>query len=134
MHKHNKQNPWLILAITVTAVLAIVFALIHYQTPNNAIDSGQINVKVGNEEIVSIDYNEGDTLFNLIDQNFEIKYDIYSFSPGVESHFITQIGSLVPAPSFFISIRVDGVDSLKGIDEILIVDGMLVTFVLVEFN
>ncbi len=74
-----------------------------------------------------IDFHADETLFDLVNENFDITYDTYSFG-----HFVTKLDVLVPTASNYIGIYVNGIYSMEGIDSISVNDGDTYQFKLVS--
>lgn len=85
----------------------------------------------GNEQTTTIGFDEGDTLFELLEENFEVgcANDSYTISDVCEKttfggHVILQLDTLVTDwYSSYIAIYINDTYSNKGIDIIELTDG-----------
>ena len=79
----------------------------------------------------TIEFYTGDILLDLLEENFVLEYETSEFGA-----FITKIGALEPSAvsTLYIAIKVDGVSSLVGVSDIVLVDGMVITFALTDWT
>ncbi len=71
----------------------------------------------------TVEFYEGDTLFDLLNNNFDTTYDTYSFG-----HMMTKIGVLLPEGNQYISFYVNGTLSMTGVDGVSLKDGDVYLF------
>ena len=120
------------LILTVAAIAVLIAAIIIIRNATTAHSAGTIVVEyvgVDNQVIKSkeIDYYEGDTLVKLVQENFENVVIEGTMVMGIEDY--TTPGDW----STFIGIRVNGEESMVGITEIQLQDGLVVSLVITEF-
>jgi hypothetical protein len=123
MKKNKLKILTTILALTIILLMGVIGGAQYASV------TGTIYVQIGDEDPVSLDYGPGDNLFDIIEENFDIEYQ----NDPMWGHYITSIENLSSDSSSFISIFVNGDESTKGIDDIELVDGMTISFRLVEF-
>ena len=120
------------LILTVAAIAVLIAAIIIIRNATTAHSAGTIVVEyvgVDNQVIKSkeIDYYEGDTLVKLVQENFENVVIEGTMVMGIEDYTTPSDWST------FIGIRVNGEESMVGITEIQLQDGLVVSLVITEF-
>ena len=120
------------LILTVAAIVVLIASIIIIRNATTANSAGTIVVEyvgVDNQVIKSkeIDYYEGDALVKLVQENFENVVIEGTMIMGIEDYTTPSDWST------FISIRVNGEESMVGITEIQLQDGLVVSLVITEF-
>lgn len=77
---------------------------------------------------VEISFYEGDTLFDLLDANFELVTETATFG-----RYIVSIDSIVPGDSEYVSFYINGDYAMTGIDDTPLIDGDVYQFKLGSF-
>ncbi|MGN1277482.1 MAG: DUF4430 domain-containing protein [Floccifex sp.] len=121
------------LIVTVVVLVAIVAALFGRQILSQSKADGSIQVEVIDlEQNVlqdkSVDFMEGDTLVDLVEENFD--------NVTIDNGMLMTIDELTTPEdwSSFICIYVDDEMSDVGINDIVVKDGMKVSFIMTELN
>ena len=127
-----KKNNILKLVLTIVALAAIVSVVILIGRGFSSKSDGTITVEVValDGSIIKskdIDFNEGEKLADLIQSNFD--------NVVIEGTMIMAIEDYTTPSdwSTFLSIKVDGVESMVGITEIEFTDGTKISLVITEF-
>ena len=120
------------LILTIAAIAVLIASIIIIRNATTANSAGTIVVEyvgVDNQVIKSkeIDYYEGDTLVKLVQENFENVVIEGTMIMGIEDYTTPSDWST------FIGIRVNGEESMVGITEIQLQDGLVVSLVITEF-
>lgn len=121
---------FLVLAASITAVV------LYKNMDRGSKTDGSITVELVGLDDRLVDSKEigfyvKDTLLELLEENFVLEYETSQFGA-----FITKIGTLDPSigSTLYISIKVDGVSSLVGVSEIILIDEMVITFTLTDWT
>lgn len=121
------------LIVTVVVLVAIVAALFGRQILSQSKADGSIQVEVIDlEQNVlqdkSVEFMEGDTLVDLVEENFD--------NVTIDNGMLMTIDELTTPEdwSSFICIYVDDEMSEVGINDIVVKDGMKVSFIMTELN
>ncbi|MGM9947213.1 DUF4430 domain-containing protein [Floccifex sp.] len=121
------------LIVTVVVLVAIVAALFGRQILSQSKADGSIQI-----EVIDLDQNvlqdknvefmEGDTLVNLVEENFD--------NVTIDNGMLMTIDELTTPEdwSSYICIYVDDQMSEVGINDIVVKDGMKVSFIMTELN
>lgn len=127
-----KKNNILKLVLTIIALAALISVVILIGRGFSSKSDGTITVEVValDRSIIKskdIDFNEGEKLVDLIQSNFD--------NVVVEGTMIMAIEDYTTPSdwSTFLSIKVDGVESMVGITEIEFTDGTKISLVITEF-
>lgn len=133
MDRRKKMKNSKKILVTVVVLVAIVAALFGRQILSQSKADGSIQVEVIDlEQNVlqdkSVDFMEGDTLVDLVEENFD--------NVTIDNGMLMTIDELTTPEdwSSFICIYVDDEMSDVGINDIVVKDGMKVSFIMTEFN
>ena len=126
----NSKTKKILLSIIAVAVLA--FGIFYLTAPKKADALGTIDVEVVNLEgettkEATIDFYPEDTLTKLVEENFD--------NVVVEDGMIVALEDFVTPEDWsqFLAILVDDEMSPVGINDIELIDGLKVSFVVTEF-
>lgn len=128
----NRKNLILTILLSFVGVVVFVIASVMVSRHFASQSDGQIQVQLidldGNTTLErKIDFDEGDTLQFLLEENFD--------NVVIENGMLMSIEDFTTASdwSTFISIYVDNEMSQVGLLEIEFTDGTLISFVITEF-
>lgn len=132
----KNKNLILKIILSIIALGLIVTSFIIISEKEKAKDNGVIIVElidIDNEVISNkeINFKKGDNLLNLLEENYDLKYDSYIYGA-----YITKIGELDVTNNneYFIRIDIDGVVSDRGVSQIKLVNNMKITFSLIKIG
>lgn len=127
--------------LTIVILLIGITAFFYFSTPKETEANGLITVElVGRdgsiESVKSIDYDEGYTLFDVLDDNYELLCADAAYKPSTSCNKVTMNGRVVLGmdsvetnwTNSFIAIYVNDVYSVVGIDSIIINDNDVFRF------
>ena len=126
----NNKMKKIVLSIVAIAVLA--FGIFYFASPKTADSLGMVKVELVNlegEEVKTVEsqFVEEDTLVGIVENNFE--------NVVIENGMILAMEDYVTPEdwSTFLAIYTNGEMSMVGIEEIVLEDGLEVSFVVTEF-
>lgn len=132
----KNKNLILKIILSIIALGLIVTSFIIISEKEKAKDNGVIIVElidIDNKVISNkeINFKKGDNLLNLLEENYNLKYDSYIYGA-----YITKIGELDVTNNneYFIRIDIDGVVSDRGVSQIKLVNNMKITFSLIKIG
>jgi hypothetical protein len=132
----KNKNLILKIILSIIALGLIVTSFIIISEKEKAKDNGVIIVElidIDNKVISNkeINFKKGDNLLNLLEENYDLKYDSYIYGA-----YITKIGELDVTNNneYFIRIDIDGVVSDRGVSQIKLVNNMKITFSLIKIG